>query len=62
MTEEKPYYTGPHGATMRCKVCHKYWPDRCTCKRPFVVSESLPRPITNHALDTGADLQPRRRY
>lgn len=32
--EPKPYSLGPKGATMRCRQCHGYWPDRCKCPKP----------------------------
>ena len=42
MPDEKPHYPGPHGATLRCKRCHKYWPDRCSCLRDVL---STPPPF-----------------
>lgn len=35
MPDEKPYYRASRSSPLRCKACHKYWPDKCECvKKP----------------------------
>jgi hypothetical protein len=30
---EPAYYVHPNGATLRCKTCNKYYPDKCLCTK-----------------------------
>lgn len=30
----EPFYKAAPSAPLRCKRCHRYWPDKCVCSQP----------------------------